>query len=192
MDKKSEHGNIIEIVIIGVLVLVIAGLIVWRFLDNKNTSASNSTSTQQQAVNSVDTAKTNITQAPVQSTTSQQVAEPGANGKYSAEQVTSHVNSTYATYIELRKKGQSVQQSLQSIQGAFTSSVYTSLVNTSGSEGLTCASNYIPDNVDVSTVISGGQGVSSVTRNYQEQAASAKIIVISDISTDIITGVQCP
>lgn|GEM_PF-5313724 len=41
MGKKTEQGNVIELVIIGVLVLVIAGLVVWRFIGNND--ASNTT-----------------------------------------------------------------------------------------------------------------------------------------------------
>lgn len=38
MGKKSEKGNAIELVIIGVLVLGIAGLLVWRFVGSNSTS----------------------------------------------------------------------------------------------------------------------------------------------------------
>lgn len=45
MGKKSEQGNVIELVIIGVLVLVIGGLVAWRFMDTGQKAAESSTDT---------------------------------------------------------------------------------------------------------------------------------------------------
>jgi hypothetical protein len=49
MIRKQERGSVVEIVIIGVLLLVIAGLVVWRIMDankpeNKDTNTSTTTS----------------------------------------------------------------------------------------------------------------------------------------------------
>lgn len=41
MGKKSEKGNVIELVVIGVLVLAIVGLLVWRFTGVKDQAAVN-------------------------------------------------------------------------------------------------------------------------------------------------------
>ncbi len=46
MGKKSEQGNVIELVIIGVLVLAVVGLLVWRFVGLSTNSVSDTTVTQ--------------------------------------------------------------------------------------------------------------------------------------------------
>ena len=43
MGKQSEKGNVTELVIIGVLVLSVIGLIVWRVLDSNTPTASSNT-----------------------------------------------------------------------------------------------------------------------------------------------------
>lgn len=58
MGKKSEQGNVIELVIIGVLVLVIAGFIAWRFWGSSQASNSSSESSQSASSNSASTATT--------------------------------------------------------------------------------------------------------------------------------------
>lgn len=69
MGKKSEQGNVIELVIIGVLVVAVIGLLVWRFVDgSKKTSDAADTSTQT-AQNTQTNSETKITE---QSSTSEQ------------------------------------------------------------------------------------------------------------------------
>lgn len=46
MGKKSEQGNVIEIIIIAVLAVAVIGLVVWRFID-ANTATSNNTQAEQ-------------------------------------------------------------------------------------------------------------------------------------------------
>ncbi len=45
MGKKSEKGNVIELVVIAVLVLAVVGLLVWRFAGNDTTTKTDSTTT---------------------------------------------------------------------------------------------------------------------------------------------------
>jgi hypothetical protein len=59
MPKKSERGNVIELVIIGVLVLGVIGLLAWRFIDTttKTTTGSDTqtstSSTSQDTTNKI-------------------------------------------------------------------------------------------------------------------------------------------
>lgn len=46
MSKKSEKGNVIELVVIGVLLLAVIGLVVWRVIDNNKKSDANTQTTQ--------------------------------------------------------------------------------------------------------------------------------------------------
>lgn len=50
MGKKSEQGNVLEIVIIAVLALAVIGLLVWRFMDS-NAKTDNDTNAPQAAQN---------------------------------------------------------------------------------------------------------------------------------------------
>ncbi len=67
MGKKSEQGNVIELVIIGVLVLVIAGLVVWRFMggssNTTNSSSQDSTTSQEAATTNSSDTKNSTSQA---------------------------------------------------------------------------------------------------------------------------------
>lgn len=47
MSKRLEHGNAIEVVIVVVLVLIVAGLIIWRLLDRGNVPSPTTDSTSQ-------------------------------------------------------------------------------------------------------------------------------------------------
>lgn len=196
-SAQSEKGNVIELVIIGVLALAIIGLLAWRFIGGSTTKdassvADNSASSTTQTADTTPASSSQITKTDTTSQQSSQSAEPDASGKYSADQVTSHVQSTYATYIELRGRGDSIQESLQAVAGAFTEAEYATLKNMTGIEGLTCAANYVPESVQVTTTISGTVASSKVTRVMSGQTASAQIIVLSDLSTNTITSVQCP
>lgn len=57
MNRKYTHGNAAELVIIGVLVLAVAGLLVWKFVGGKS-STSDTTSTNTSAKSSSTTDKT--------------------------------------------------------------------------------------------------------------------------------------
>lgn len=60
MGKKSEQGNVIELVIIGVLVLVIVGLVAWRFWGGNSGSTNDSSqdTTTSQSTSSADSSNT--------------------------------------------------------------------------------------------------------------------------------------
>lgn len=64
VGKKSEKGNVIELIIIGVLVLAVVGLIAWRFLGNNNKSGDspNTTETSQTANKTSDSTSTSTSQ----------------------------------------------------------------------------------------------------------------------------------
>lgn len=58
MNRKSERGNVIEIVIIVLLLLTVIGLIIWRFLDS-NESETNKVQQGQQTTNTETQTSTN-------------------------------------------------------------------------------------------------------------------------------------
>lgn len=52
MSKKSEKGNVIELVVIGVLVLTVVGLLVWRFVGSNQTQTKTEQSSSEQSTES--------------------------------------------------------------------------------------------------------------------------------------------
>ena len=102
------------------------------------------------------------------------------------------VSETYATYINSRKTGNSVEDALKLIKSNFTDSEYDKLLNTKDREGLTCAVNYVPETVTVSTSTDGSTATSLVTRFTAGQTASSKITVTVDLTTLKINNVSCP
>ncbi len=77
MGKKSEKGNVIEIVIIGVLVLAVAGLLVWRFIGNNNTkNAANTPQSSATASVPSTTGKEEQTTGGTENTTNMSTSNP--------------------------------------------------------------------------------------------------------------------
>lgn len=73
MGKKSEKGNVIELVIIIVLVLAVTGLLVWRFVDSNKTAST---------TNNTDTATVKTEQIPNQSGTQSTTQQTNPNEGY--------------------------------------------------------------------------------------------------------------
>lgn len=65
MSRKSEQGNVLEIVIIAVLALAVIGLLVWRFVDsnNKKTEEATTSTQTEQSTETKDNTKQSVQEA---------------------------------------------------------------------------------------------------------------------------------
>lgn len=112
--------------------------------------------------------------------------------KLTPDKVNTIVENVYKSYISERKNGTSVTASLNTVKNNFTEDAYVKLESSQNIEALTCAANYVPDSISLETKIEGNNANSEVTRVLDGQTASARIQVVTDLTTGKISAVNCP
>ncbi len=181
---RSYHKGSAHVVIIIILVVALLGTLGFVFYQN--------------FIQKKEDAKTvsNATSENKSNSTSDAAKVPPAEQEvpkiYTQADADKLVADTYAKYIKSRKAGTSSQGALEGVKFGFTDAAYTAVSGTTDVEGLTCAGNYVPDSVEVTTSVSGTVATSLVKRVFQGQTASTSITVTTDLSALKISAVTCP